>query len=263
MNKRYTNNSNSLITDSLGLYEIYIITNKSKSEFISILSLVLCELLSTKMLEVEYKHVKKRVEAFEFRRGPKFEPNKIRPIDDIFMNSFNIEKAASIRAPLFFFNAIDAASNKRNLIRLGLKSSNLRKMVKFKFFCSLFGKIFLSKLGNETLTKINNDLKLVRDKLNQEINKKDIDHQEILFLLKRRAYHLQEFKIDQIFGKNYVSYLNDFNATGYDILNELNFAYFEQTLKLAHIQYLKLAQLRSSSEEYKTEEEYDDLDYDD
>lgn len=82
-------------------------------------------------------------------------------------------------------------------------------------------------------------------------------------LLKHKYFYFQEYKIDQIFGRNYGKYLEEFKLSGYDIQHELNFAYFHERLKLAHVEVLKIEQMKSRYEEEKSSSNWDDLGYDD
>jgi len=249
-----------LINNSLKPIDLYFLTQHSKSESIEIMAIVLCELLSNRILEVEYKYFNQRLAPFEFKKGINFLEKKLRPIDKVFTNFFEEQKRSSIEANQFFYQAFVQAPSKADLVRLGIKSENLNKLLSFKKFFSVFGIIKLSKLGKIKLNKINQELNFLKSKLDSEINKKDPDQNLILNLLKERFFYLQEYKIDNIFGSHYSKYLEDFKSNEYDIQHELNFAFFAHTLKYAHIEFLKIEQLGMQYEQQKYEDDLSDFD---
>lgn len=253
----------SLLTDSYSPTETYFITENSKCKFLDILALVICELLSKEILEVEYKQIQKSLEAYAFRKGANFQTASKTPIDKLITRFFSESNHTNIQAKQLFYYAIENASNKNNLVRIGLKSSRLSKLARFKNLFSILGKISLNKNGRIALNTIKAELVEIKSRLELAINQENLDHEEILSLIKHRYFYFQEYRIDQIFGRDYGTYLKQFKLTGYDIQHELNFGYFREKLKLAHIELLKLEFMDKKYEEYVTEKHFDYMIYHD
>jgi len=211
--------------------------------------MVLSELLCKSILQIQYRFVGHREEAVSITHGKKFVRYQPRPIDEIFLSPFikNPELILPFKQVLQI--AINEASSKGRLFRLVLKSINLNNILKYEFLYSLLGKVKLTKYGKVISKRIKDEINFVNEDLSKLTRQNDLDHSKILDLLKFKFFYLQNYNVAQIFGANYAVYLEEYNSTGYDIQHELNFLYFKEKLKHAHIELLKIEHMKEKFEE--------------
>lgn len=242
-----------MLLESYRPFELYLITEHSKCEYLDILSIVFSGLLSRNILQIEYRNVGGRVEAYKLKVGLNFNKIAANDIDQIFLNPFIGNPQLVLPFEHALIIGLNSAQTKGNLIRLGLKSTNLINLVKYKYISSLFGKVNLNKNGKAIFNKIKYEIKIKTSELEELASQNVLNPKEILTLLKGKYYYFQSYNITQLLGANYGKHLEEFKSSGYDVQHELNFAYFKERLKYAHIELLKFEYTKDRYDEFQNE----------
>ncbi len=228
-----------LTTKSYQPLELYIVLNKSKVQFIDMILLVLIELLSKKVLEIEYFKMESGVEAGNIKVGVNYKSYSAMPIDQIFLHQFNQNANTIFNFQYILITAIVKASSKNKVLRLAVKSENLRKNLTNSAIFSIFNIVKLNKKGKQLSYQFEKELEVIKQRLDYLIRNDEPDRAEILNLIRDRIYFLDYDKIQEFISPNVTEVVKGYESEDYDINYELLLKYFERRLKLAHVEVLK------------------------
>lgn len=236
------------VTDSFRPIELYLISERSDSQLIDMILLVLVELLANNILAIDYHYIGDRLTANKLRIGSAYNGYQSKPGEEIFLEPFENNSKLVLEIQDAMRISVELANNKSNMLGLISRSKNLRNIFRFKNIFAVFGKVYLNKQGLRLSEKIKEELSNVKRELRSLLPKANANHKEILNLLRNRYYFLQNYKVDKIFGSDTHTILKSYELMGYNIQYELNLAYFRERLKHAHVEILHMEYLEEKHE---------------
>lgn len=228
------------IAESYRPIEVYLILRKSKVEFIDILLLLLLELLTKKILTVEYTIIRNKEHAGNIKIGENFKTYKYEPIDKLFLHPFIQDSNSVFNFQYILLKAIEKANSKNNLIRLAVKSTQLKEVLKQKLLLSLFGIVRLNKNSKELAIQIEEEIVSIRQRLRKLMKNSETNRIEIVNLICNRIYFIDGHSTQNKFNLKFLISAKDHLPRNYEIKHELRIEYFKRRLQLAHVELLKM-----------------------
>ena len=228
------------LTESYRPIEVYLIVNKSKVEFIDMLLLLLIELLSKKILTIEYIKIRNNEHAGNIKIGENYKSYKHKPIDQLFLHPFIQNSTSTFNFQYILLKAIEKAGSRNHCIRLIAKSSQIKRLLKRKFLLSIFGVVKLNKDGKELANKIEEEIANISQRVSLLMSNYESNTTEIINLLCNRIYFINRHYNQKANYLNHLNLSNIIPTVNCDLKHELRIYYFKKRLQLAHVELLKM-----------------------
>lgn len=228
------------LTESYRPIEVYLILNKSKVVFIDMLLLLLIELLSKKILTIEYIKIRNNEHAGNIKTGENYEFYTPQPIDQLFLHQFVQNSTSIFNFQYILLTAIEKANSKNNCIRLVAKSSQIKRILKRKYLLSILGIFKLNKYGEDLATKIKEEIVNIGEKVSLLTSNYESNSTKISKLLCNRVYFIDKYCDPQATNLNHLNLSNIIKTTNHDLSYELRLSYYKKRLQLAHVELLKM-----------------------
>ena len=224
--------------------ELYLLSEGSTYHINDVIILILTELLSNQVLEVEYVQVGPAYEASRIHTGSAFESYEPSLGDHIFLKPFMKDPTVVLNFNHSLQMALQKSRRKRSFVKKFLTSSKLQSNFEMTILFLLTNKPWLSKDGKRVKEQIKRSIATTKQKIDRLIDRPKKNSQAILELMRQKYYYLRSHVPSNIFGLDSIEIFNEYKKGGYDIHYEMSFDYFKDRLQRAHVAILHMDQIR-------------------